>query len=249
MAAFVGLPRKSVDFGVAGETPKKYQTFFRDEAPQQVGLDYRASLPKKKSVSGFEVPGATPKKTQTYFKFDAPEQVSIDKARSERPPKKSVSLGVEGATPKKVQLYEKQGAPSDLDRGSPDRVDAAPSVLKGVSAYTDSSESDAKSNPLASPPASILQRPKTSRGKAHPSPDEFVSYVISPETSPERIYEQTQSMSVHADGDMTPIPINFDSTFVPEAFPTSSYDNIDRTNNKSELEALAMALFGVALLV
>jgi hypothetical protein len=194
------MAKRSVYIGSDGSTPKKEQSFFRFDAPEQVGIDSREAEAQKqagkKKVSGFDVPGQTPTKTQTFFKEDAPEQVGLDRQRAAAPSKKRVQLGVEGDTPKKVAHYERAAAPWETVRASPSRTLPARTVLTATSKYPDPPAAD----PFASPPPS--DRPKTSRGKARPSPDEFTDYVVSPQPSPQReLGLPPQFMSFLEEGD------------------------------------------------
>ncbi len=138
--------------------------------------------------------------------MDAPEQVGIDIQRSLDPKtkeKKKVNLGFSGQTPKKTQTYYKDGAPKDVPIASPNRLDQflpPPPALNFNSKYPSPQmqKSGEASSPSSPPlPPRNLSRPKTSRGKARPSPDEFVDYVVSPEPSPQAVGE-TQALNLQA---------------------------------------------------
>ena len=259
------VAKKSVYIGSEGATPKKEQTFFRFDAPEQVGKDLEAAAASKKKVGGFEVPGETPKKTQTFFKEDAPEQVGLDYARSLKPTRKSVNLGAAGDTPKKVTTYQKLGAPSDLDLASPTRLMLAPPLLSATSKYGDAEVPPA--DPFSSPTGGISGRPKTSRGKARPSPDEFTDYVISPEPSPQRdLGMPPQFMRLHDDdeeeeedeeggsdslraaagSESFPIDDDIKQTQKQVQQPSSAFGEMMR--EREQLPGVVMALLGVALL-
>jgi hypothetical protein len=84
---------------------------------------------------------------------------------------KKVNLGTQGQTPKKIfsiPVYN-----HSYTHSNPVHIPAHPTVLPSES--------------LSSPDkASLAERPKTSRGKSHPSPDEFYNYVVpSPQSSSE----------------------------------------------------------------
>jgi hypothetical protein len=51
-----------------------------------------------------------------------------------------------------------------------------------------------------SPPSAVYDRPKTSRGKARPSPDEFFDYVVPSPSQPERSNFNNPSLMVFSDG-------------------------------------------------
>lgn len=151
-----------------------------------------APKPKKK-VSGFDIPGETPKKTHEFFKNEAPEQVGVDVQLGKRGPRK-VFLGAEGETPKKVRTFEGMLAPSEVDLASPDRAHMQEkTVLSRVSKYA-SVDDEQSADPYSSPQERTT-RPKTSRGKARPSPEEFVDYVVSPTLSPEPIAVSTAEIN------------------------------------------------------
>ncbi len=92
---------------------------------------------------------------------------------------RSVDLGVPGETPKKFLAFNQTAPPSDiqsiLNSQSLPRIDESPTVS--------SPEAVAVARENIAIATSGLDRPKTSRGKALPSPDEFFNYVIpSPDT-------------------------------------------------------------------
>lgn len=72
--------------------------------------------------------------------------------------KKSVDLGMPGETPKKFHSFN-QSAPVETLRNT------------------------LSDDETPAPPSSSSDRPKTSRGKSHPTPDDFYNYVVpSPDT-------------------------------------------------------------------
>jgi len=80
---------------------------------------------------------------------------------------KHVNLGNPGETPKKILNENSPG----FSQESPDVLQSTASINLVDSAVNHSLESSSSS------------RPKTSRGKSHPSPDEFYNYVVpSPDT-------------------------------------------------------------------
>ncbi len=88
---------------------------------------------------------------------------------------------MKGETPRKETYFYKEDAPDSMESATPERADGP--VPKGALKYFNSlSEADEEEevDPYSSPPQDL--RPTTSRGKSHPSPDEFFDYVVpSPE--------------------------------------------------------------------
>lgn len=92
--------------------------------------------------------------------------------------KRSVDLGNPGETPKKFLAFNQKAPPSDIQ-----------SILSQSSREKESSttlptiDEIYPSTATGSPEKNDFGRPKTGRGKAHPSPDEFFDYVVpSPDT-------------------------------------------------------------------
>ena len=85
---------------------------------------------------------------------------------------KHINLGVSGETPRKETYFNRDEAPSTLSLATPQRSNNnnVKSVLRASKYGSPSNNIDLNTN--------IDDRPKTSRGKAMPSPDEFTSYVI-----------------------------------------------------------------------
>lgn len=112
--------------------------------------------------------------------------------------KKRVNVGVAGETPKKIFHFERdpakffdhmenivESSENDEESGPHTPERESPSVSSNGEDVDEEAEQSAADflRQLAAENASF-DRPKTSRGKSHPSPDEFFNYVIpSPEAN------------------------------------------------------------------
>lgn len=101
--------------------------------------------------------------------------------------KRSINLGKSGETPKKQLIYSIHEAPNTVQQATPLRgSNNNGAIPRGVLAATSKIPPTVETNPdpYSSPTGTskdigrVYERPKTSRGKSCPSPDEFYDYVI-----------------------------------------------------------------------
>lgn len=101
-----------------------------------------------------------------------------------------VNLGDSGTTPQKRFVFERDAPPTSIPQATPTRRN--PDIIKSVLNWNVDEESeDVEECPYSSPKSKDSEasafgysRPKTSRGKARPSPDEFADYVVRSPSSP-----------------------------------------------------------------
>ena len=111
--------------------------------------------------------------------------------------KKRVFLGsIKGETPRKEFYFMRDDAPNSVNSATPDKAQLAVPLKSSLS--TKSVVASPPVNTTTTPekaggsfPTRLPERPTTSRGKAHPSPDEFASYISS---SPPKAYESDKRM-------------------------------------------------------
>lgn len=104
---------------------------------------------------------------------------SKEESKRKKKVHKKVDVGVIGQTPKQV-----------FPRTASDSVATAPSETEGQTQYS----------PERDTLFTAYERPKTSRGKSHPSPDEFYSYVVA---SPVRSSDPSRLIIHETDEDAT----------------------------------------------
>jgi len=113
--------------------------------------------------------------------------------------KKRVFLGsVKGETPRKEFYFMRDDAPSSVSSATPDKAQLAAPLksslsVKSVVASPPPVNNTATPEKAGSLPIRLPERPTTSRGKAHPSPDEFASYISS---SPPKAHESDKRVVV-----------------------------------------------------
>jgi hypothetical protein len=100
----------------------------------------------------------------------------------QRPLNHRVNLGTEGDTPRKEFSFDREAPPTSIETATPQRSsnsnnNVLKSGLKKFSKYETINENSEFSSPPSSN-SNPYSRPKTSRGKAQPSPDEFANYII-----------------------------------------------------------------------
>ena len=83
--------------------------------------------------------------------------------------KKHINIGEVGETPKKISIFNRDDPASSLSLATPQR-----SNNNNIKSVLRTSKNEFMTNNNSN----IDDRPKTSRGKAMPSPDEFADYVI-----------------------------------------------------------------------
>lgn len=141
--------------------------------------------------------------------------------------KKRINIGAQGQTPKKQISYSIYDAPSQVPKATPQRGYNEPpkSALAASSKVKSTSEDgldghfDANGSPIGNKYDApvISKRPKTSRGKSCPSPDEFYDYVI---PSPNKISMDLNKQKVFSDSGF-PVE-NVSGPFPQPMFPTSA---------------------------
>ena len=131
---------------------------------RSVGLVGRVAAPPASS------PGASvPVKTQSMNNPEYARRVYLGK--------------IKGETPRKEIFFSRDDAPNTVGSATPQRQELLGAPLKSSLSsksssanFLPSAASDGTPEKLALPPRQP-ERPTTSRGKAHPSPDEFANYI------------------------------------------------------------------------
>lgn len=197
---------KKVNLGEEGETPKKFiQPNSFENRRVNVGLD-----------------GLTPKKV-----------VNSDGTTRAYNFSKKVNVGHEGSTPiKTFEFYSNipvAAAPNQASFAA-----TAPAISSSTIRQTISSAGASRNNPFsngkfATNPeieTEIISpggRPKTSRGKSHPSPDEFFDYVV---PSPPPAKHTTDRMAFYNEGQQ-PVPRSELHSFSEDPEESDGADNYD----------------------
>eukprot|EP01039_Chlorochromonas_danica_P002558 gene2560-2799_t len=121
-----------------------------------------------------------------YSTNDNPFGNNKEESKRRKKVNKKVDVGVIGQTPKQVFSSRTTTAAAAVSDGE----GAAPGEAEGQTQYS----------PERDTLFTAYERPKTSRGKSHPSPDEFYSYVVA---SPVRSADPSRLVIHETDEDAT----------------------------------------------
>jgi hypothetical protein len=157
--------------------------------------------------------------------------------------KKTVNVGVAGQTPKKIITFSERKVDVGTDGQTPkkyfhyDRF-AAPKSSPVNKSNANVDDDDIQRFSPRGPMESPSDRPKTSRGKAHPSPDEFFDYVVPSPVQAKADKSKPKVVVFDAEANVHRAPT-----------PSSEIDDINDAQKRDQIRMLGCWLFGSALRV
>lgn len=184
-------------------------------------------------------------------------------------PKKQVNVGYDGQTPKREFEYERSFSVDENElaeddgfklrsnkvfMGKPGETPKTEFIYKETDPSTITRETKTIKSNFSPPPKPTKDqalsiegqngRPKTSRGKAHPSPDEYFDYVV---PSP---YKNHQSGVMTLDKGHVKVNESVDSTSSQHELSTKELNHqmhVSNDHRKERIRVLGCWLFGSAL--
>jgi hypothetical protein len=162
--------------------------------------------------------------------------------------KKNVFIGEEGHTPLKIQVFNNELAPSGISIATPERLHTTlperSNLVKAVTPSYFNCSPETKATSIDS------TRPKTSRGKSHPSPDDFANYVTTSRST--GIEDNLETVILNLDSQQdAPIEQRQEEISVRHAYNLRG-DSRTRESSFSDIEPLgnlAWLIIGTSLML
>jgi hypothetical protein len=162
--------------------------------------------------------------------------------------RRSVDVGLPGETPKKCLAFDYRDPPADLHNPR-----SMPSSATANSLAAIATDHQSHADNCLSPNTNPAERPKTGRGKAHPTPDDFFDYVV---PSPDSGKHRTSRLVIHPACSSTS-GNNSAKISTPRSRSSSSTRlaednyllgiNVDGVSREKQIKLLGCWLFGSAL--